>query len=222
MRLPVLYTFRRCPYAMRARWALHVAGVALRQCEVALRDKPPAMLAVSPKGTVPVLVLPDGAVIDESLDIMRWALARHDPEGWLTPQQGSLEAMLALIASCEQDFKPHLDRYKYPVRYRCEWAGADEPGFSQAHFEQGLGFLHALSQRLSLQGGAAGEGGGFGLFGPQPALADIAIVPFVRQMARHDPARFAQRAPAEVGRWMQALLARDDFESIMRKPAAGA
>lgn len=221
MSLPLLYTFRRCPYAMRARWALHVAGVAVRPCEVALRDKPAAMLAASPKGTVPVLVLPDGRVIDESLDIMRWALAQHDPEGWLTPTAGTLDAMLALVETCERDFKPHLDRYKYPARFQAEWAGADEAAFVQAHFGQALRFVRMLAQRLAPGAGHAGAGPAGCLFGPRPALADMAIVPFVRQLARHEPLRFARQAPPQVGAWMAALLARDDFAAIMRKPPAG-
>ncbi len=109
---PVLYTFRRCPYAMRARWAVQVSALDVELREITLRAKPAAMLVASPKGTVPVLVLPDGQVIDESLDVMRWALAQHDPERWLAPAQGTLAEMLALIEACERDFKPHLDRYK--------------------------------------------------------------------------------------------------------------
>ena len=123
---PVLYTFRRCPYVMRARWAVQVSALDVELREITLRAKPAAMLVASPKGTVPVLVLPDGQVIDESLDVMRWALAQHDPEGWLAPAQGTLADMLALIEACERDFKPHLDRYKYPARYRAEWGGAPD------------------------------------------------------------------------------------------------
>ena len=125
--LPVLYSFRRCPFAMRARWALWVAGIAVAHREIVLRDKPAAMLAASPKGTVPVLVLPQGLthaggaqVIDESLDVMLWALAQHDPEAWLSPERGSLAEMLALIEACQMQFKPHLDRSKYPQRYAAE------------------------------------------------------------------------------------------------------
>ncbi|HWV12635.1 MAG TPA: glutathione S-transferase N-terminal domain-containing protein, partial [Sphingobium sp.] len=103
----ILYSFRRCPYAMRARMALIVSGQPVELREVVLRDKPPAMLSLSPKGTVPVLALPDGAVIDESLDIMRWALRLHDPEGWLDGDDA------ALIAANDGPFKQHLDRYKY-------------------------------------------------------------------------------------------------------------
>ena len=111
--LPVLYSFRRCPYAMRARMALLVSETIVRLREVVLRDKPDEMIAASPKATVPVLVLPDGEVIDESLAIMRWALGHNDPQHWL---QGS-DAEAALIAEADGPFKHHLDRYKYPVRY---------------------------------------------------------------------------------------------------------
>jgi glutathione S-transferase len=109
--LAVLYCFRRCPYAMRARMAIAVSGVEVEHREIMLRDKPAEMLAASPKGTVPVLVLPDGAVIDESLDIMRWALSQNDPDGWL----GRIDD--GLIAENDGPFKAALDRYKYPHRY---------------------------------------------------------------------------------------------------------
>jgi glutathione S-transferase len=115
--LPILYSFRRCPYAMRARLALLASGIQYEHREVVLRDKPAEMLAASPKGTVPVFVLPNGdgtvEVIDQSLDIMLWALRKNDPHGWLEHEEDVLE----LIAQCDGDFKFHLDRYKYPNRY---------------------------------------------------------------------------------------------------------
>ena len=95
--LPILYSFRRCPYAMRARLAINVSGVKVELREILLRDKPPQMLEVSPKGTVPVLIEPDGNVLEESLDIMDWALAINDPQDWLKPEKGSLEEMRQLI-----------------------------------------------------------------------------------------------------------------------------
>ncbi|MBT8427753.1 MAG: glutathione S-transferase N-terminal domain-containing protein, partial [Erythrobacter sp.] len=107
----VLYSFRRCPYAMRARMALSISGAEYEHREVVLRDKPPQMLEVSPKGTVPVLVTEDGAVLEESLDIMRWALSQNDPEGWLARDDGKL------LAANDGPFKHHLDRYKYSTRY---------------------------------------------------------------------------------------------------------
>ena len=218
---PVLYTFRRCPYAMRARWALHVAGVDVEMREIVLRDKPAAMLAASPKGTVPVLVLPGGEVIDESLPVMRWALAQSDPQAWLAPTRGTLADMLALIDACEADFKPQLDRFKYPTRYRAEWGGASDAGdadpaaqaFATRHFDAAQGFLNRLSALLVEGGGAAPAY----LCGTRPALADFAIVPFVRQFARHDAAHFARHASPALTRWVDALLARPDFAAVMAR-----
>ena len=111
---PILYSFRRCPYAMRARLALAISGQPVELREVVLRNKPPELLAAFPKATVPVLVLPDGRVLDQSLDIMRWALEKNDSAGWLQPP---LAEMLALVAQVDGPFKHHLDRYKYPGRY---------------------------------------------------------------------------------------------------------
>ena len=221
--LPILYTFRRCPYAMRARWAVQVAAIAVDKHEVVLRDKPPAMLDASPKGTVPVLVLPSGRVIDESLDIMLWALSQHDPEQWLAPRGDTLDGMLTLIDACEREFKPHLDRYKYPTRYRTEWpeqgaAGSlgereREQGFSEQHFLAAQQFLSQLAGRLVSAPWLGGEA---------PALADFAIAPFVRQMARHDRARFDRAAAPRLQAWLDAMLSRPEFEAVMAKPGSSA
>ena len=105
MTLPVLYSFRRCPYAMRARLEISSSGIAVELREVVLRDKPSAFLAALPSATVPTLVPADGSVIDESLDIMLLALRRHGREGWLAPQNGSPEVMLALIEEIDGSFK---------------------------------------------------------------------------------------------------------------------
>ena len=115
--LPVLYSFRRCPYAMRARLALVAAGQRCELREVVLRNKPAEMLAASPKGTVPVLIAQDESVLEQSLDVMLWALRRGDPLRWLQPGTGTLQDMLALVARCDDEFKPQLDRYKYPERH---------------------------------------------------------------------------------------------------------
>ena len=194
--LPVLYSFRRCPYAMRARLALAISGEPHEHREVVLRNKPADMLAASPKGTVPVLVLPDGTVIEQSLDIMRWALGRKDPALWLAPTRGSLDAMLALIAACDGDFKRQLDRYKYPNRYPLESAG-DATGFALQQRDGAAIWLAQLDMRL-------GDGW---LFGVRPGLADMAILPFVRQFAHTDADWFA----AQPWRRLQAWLA--DFEA---------
>ena len=115
--LPILYSFRRCPYAMRARMALAVSEQTCALREVVLRNKPTEMIEASPKATVPVLVLQDGNVLDESYIIMKWALNRHDPDDWLKPGTGDLAAIDALVEEMDGDFKYHLDRYKYPNRY---------------------------------------------------------------------------------------------------------
>jgi glutathione S-transferase len=197
---PILYSFRRCPYAMRARLAIAASGQRCELREVVLRDKPAELLAVSPKGTVPVLVETDGRVIEESLDIMRWALARSDPERWLSPQAGTLEDMLALIACCDGDFKHHLDRYKYTNRY--EGISAVE------HRALAAAFLRELEARLESSAW---------LFGDRPALADMAIAPFVRQFSIADPAWFAQQPWPRLRGWLDSLLYGQNFERIMRK-----
>jgi glutathione S-transferase len=198
--LPVLYSFRRCPYAMRARMALIVSRTQCELREVSLKDKPVEMISASPKATVPVLVLPDGKVIDESLDIMLWALRGNDPQNWLKPPTGSLDEMLALIAATEDPFKTHLDRYKYAVRY-----DDTDPDF---HRSEGLKFLNRLNTRLTEHRH---------LFGTTPALADYAIFPFVRQFANTDRPWFdAQPLPA-LQTWLAGYLESKLFAVAMVK-----
>ena len=193
--LPILYSFRRCPYAMRARMALLASDTPVRLREVVLRDKPDEMIDASPKGTVPVLV-DDGRVIDESLAIMQWALARNDPFNWLDAG----EAGAALIAEADGDFKDNLDRYKYPNRYE----GADPV----VHREAGLAFLKKLDALLSEHGQLLGE---------EPSLADYAIFPFVRQFANTDREWFdAQLVPA-LQAWLEGHLGSDIFQNAMPK-----
>ena len=192
---PILYSFRRCPYAMRARLALAMSGARYELREVRLCDKPVELLSASPKGTVPVLQKADGAVIEESLAIMRWALELHDPEGWLTRDAP------ALIATNDGMFKHHLDRYKYPNRH------ASEP---ERHRDQGLLFLQDLDARVAGAGQLCGSVGG---------LADAAIMPFVRQFAAVDRDWFeAQRLPS-LKAWLADHLASDLFVRIMHRAA---
>lgn len=188
---PVLYSFRRCPYAMRARLALAVSGTRCELREIKLSAKPQALLAASPKGTVPVLILPDGEVIDESLDIMRWALVNRDPEGWLARDDA------ALIAANDGPFKHDLDRYKYPERH-----GAD----AFVHRARGLAFMHELDNRLA----DAGQ-----LCGPARGLADAAIMPFVRQFAAVDREWFDTQPLPHLKAWLANHLASDLFAAIM-------
>ena len=192
---PVLYSFRRCPYAMRARLAVVVSGVRCELREVRLRDKPAAMLAASPKGTVPVLVLPDGRVIDESLDIMRSALSQRDPEGWLERHDPGL------IAENDGPFKRSLDRYKYPDRH------ASDPIEDR---EMGLEFLRKINARLSAGGQLCGSAHG---------LADAAIMPFVRQFAATDQAWFDAQPLAHLHTWLKESLASDLFSAAMIRVA---
>lgn len=194
--LPVLYSFRRCPYAMRARMALLASGTPVRLREVVLRDKPDEMIEVSPKATVPVLVLEDGRVIDESLEVMRWALERNDPHDWLR----DLEASLALIAEADSGFKDNLDRYKYPTRYE----GVDPVEQRDA----GLAFLKTLDGMISGKGQ---------LLGAEPRLADYAIFPFIRQFANTDRGWFDQQPLAALHPWLEEHLASETFTDVMSK-----
>lgn len=206
--LPVLYSFRRCPYAMRARLALAASGEPYELREVVLRDKPAELLAASPKGTVPVLVLPDGTVIDQSLGVMLWVLRRKDPEGWLLPPRGSLEDMLALVAGNDGDFKRDLDRYKYPHRYPEESAG-DVQAFALQHRGQGAAWLAKLDGMLV-------DGG---LFGPRVSLADMALLPFVRQFAHTDATWFAAQPWPRLQAWLAGFEAGARFQGVMEKHA---
>ena len=190
----VLYSFRRCPYAMRARMALSVSGAQYEHREVVLRDKPPEMLAVSPKGTVPVLVTQDAGVLEESLDIMRWALARSDPEGWLERQDEEL------LAANDGPFKHHLDRYKYSTRY--------DDVDPQEHGAKAAEHLRVLDERLAASPYLCGEKRGF---------ADIAIFPFVRQFANADKEWFAAQGLKHVEKWLGGLIGSDLFTGIMAK-----
>lgn len=196
MAKPILYSFRRCPYAMRARLAVAVSGVEMELREVILRAKPAEMLEASPKGTVPVLVLPGGQVIDQSLDIMRWALSENDPEGWLTRDDP------AVIATNDGAFKQDLDAYKYPERH-----GTD----ATTHRDSGLRFLHALDVQLAGGGQIAGTARG---------IADAAIMPFVRQFAAVDQAWFDSQPLPHLHVWLRGHLESDLFGTVMvRNPA---
>lgn len=197
---PVLYSFRRCPYAMRARMALLVSGQVYELREVVLRNKPPELLQASPKATVPVLVLADGQVLDQSLDIMLWALQQHDPEHWLSDAEGRQAEMLAWVARCDGEFKHHLDRYKYPNRF-----GFDKAEVHRAH---GSVFLSDLNRLLSCQGY---------LMGNTLSMPDVAIAPFVRQYAHTDPDWFAQQPWPALQQWLWRFECSALFSEIMKK-----
>ena len=192
---PVLYSFRRGPYAIRVRLATAVSSTCCELREVRLSSKPDAMLAASPKGTVPVLVLPDGNVIDESLDIMRWSLAKHDPERWLEGDDA------ALIGRNDGPFKHDLDRYKYPERY-----GVDP----LKHRAMGMEFLRELDGRLDRTNQ---------LCGPARSMTDAAIMPFVRQFAAVDQTWFSDQPLDRLKVWLADHISSELFSMIMLQVA---
>ncbi len=199
-RHPVLYSFRRCPYAMRARMAIRYAGVNVELREIILKCKPEAMLNASPKGTVPVLVLTDGAVLDESIDIINWALSQGDPDGWKPASVAHTHATELLLDKNDNHFKTHLDHYKYHDRF---------PEFDQLHYRrQGEAFLALLDEQLATHRF---------LLSNLPGLIDIAIFPFIRQFAYVDIAWFRQSGYTNLIRWLDYWLESSLFESIMEK-----
>ncbi|WP_371225261.1 glutathione S-transferase [Roseovarius sp. 2305UL8-3] len=193
MSLPVLWSFRRCPYAIRARLALASSGVSVELREVVLRDKPAAFLAASPSATVPCLDTATG-VIDESLEIMIWALHQNDPEGWLDMPDTDL------ITTCDGPFKTALDRYKYPTRYTDV-----DPEQARAAASD---FLEVLNQKLDDEPY---------LFGASPKLADMAILPFVRQFAHVDLNWFDAQSWSAVIAWLGRFKTSGRFGAIMAK-----
>lgn len=194
---PILYSYRRCPYAMRARMAIWAANIQVEVREISLREKPAHLLQISPKGTVPVLQLPDGTVLEQSLDIMQWALAQNDPQGWLNADH---EAVNSLITSNDGDFKKALDRYKYPDRY---------PEHTQAFYrEQGEHFLQRLETALAQHDY---------LLGDKATMADVAIFPFIRQFAAVDPEWFATHQYQQLREWLAGWLESPLFAEIMQK-----
>lgn len=198
--MPLLYSFRRCPYAMRARMALILCQIQVQVQEISLKAKPAGLLAANPKGTVPVLVKPGNEVISESLDIMRWAIEVSQDSairGQLTHQQ---EQALTLITANDIDFKPWLDKYKYFDRY---------PEASQQDYrDKGCEFLDLLEQRLAQTPW---------LLGDKPSLADIAIFPFIRQFAAVDPDWFASAPYPALRLWLDNWLAHPAFTACMYK-----
>lgn len=197
---PLLYTFRRCPYAIRTRLAIKISGIEVEKCEVDLRNKPKALLDCSPKGTVPVLQFSDGSVIEESLDIMQWALAINDPEEWMDSGNGPSAETLALIHQNDGSFKAALDRYKYAVHF------PEYP--AETYREQAEVFLLELNVRISKQGY---------LMRNRPGLADMAIFPFIRQFANVDTDWFYQSKYKYLNKWLDTFLASTLFNAVMQK-----
>ena len=196
---PVLYSFRRCPYAIRARMALEYASITCELREVKLSNKPPAMINISSKGTVPVLQLVDGRVIDESLDIMLWALGQTDPDHWLDLEKNDGRS---LIDVNDQEFTQYLDQYKYFKRY---------PEHSQLYYrEKAEKFIVVLETNLQ-------EHQGIGLVSIRQTLADVAIFPFIRQFAHVDWEWFSNSQYKNLISWLVKFEESELFLAVMDK-----
>lgn len=197
---PLLYSFRRCPYAIRARLAIWLAGIDVELHEVSLRKKPLSMLQVSPKGTVPVLVLLDGRVLEQSLDIMCWALRQMDGVAWFS-QNGEIdEESYSLILHNDTIFKRALDKYKYPERY---------PDASREHYQEQVGIqLLNLNHRLSMHRYLCGE---------RIGIADLALVSFIRQCAGVDREWFDASPFVFLRSWLNDIVASELFVAVMQK-----
>lgn len=198
MTYPILYSFRRCPYAIRARLALRRADIHVELREIELKNKPPSMLTASPKGTVPVLITQEQQVIDESLDIMRWALSQNDPDNWL--ENSTSVQTTKLIEQIDQEFKPWLDKYKYADRHTEHDA--------KYYRDQCLPFLRQLNESLAANNF---------LMADKMTLADAAIFPFIRQFAAVDQTWFTNSPHRHLQAWLDKHLASELFKSVMHK-----
>ena len=194
--LPILYSFRRCPYAMRARMALAASGAEVTLREVLLKDKPAELLAASPKATVPVLVLSEDQALEESLDVMQWALEHRDPLGWL--DGAPLDS--GWISECDGDFKHWLDRYKYAEGHPDHTA----EGFRKNAEE----FIQKLEHQLSVSDWVGGEAAN---------AIDVALFPFIRQFAGVEPSWWQQAPYPKVRQWLENWLNSALFSAIMVK-----
>ena len=195
--LPILYSYRRCPYAIRARMALQYSGIELEHREIELKNKPQSMLLASPKGTVPILCV-DGKVIDQSLDIMHWAIAQSDPDKW-----GDIDESIGQIWIDKNDgpFKKLLDQYKYPNRY---------PELIQENILSAIEELMLKPMETALQSSQY-------LLGSKMTWVDVAIFPFIRQFSMVNPQRFEQLSYPSIKRWLNQHLDSSLFKSVMQK-----
>ena len=198
----ILYSFRRCPYAMRGRMGLKVSGLDYEHREIILRDKPQEMLDASPKGTVPVFIKDDGKVIEESLDLLNWALSQNDPLGWM---DCNIEDAQILIAANDTDFKHHLDRYKYASRYS---DNAKRGDIDMSHRKEAEKHIQNLEDILVKNPY---------LLGDKQTIADIAIFPFMRQFSNVEPEWWAVAPYPKTRDWLTRHTESELFKSIMTK-----
>ena len=198
--MPILWSFRRCPYAMRARLAIVSSQQQVELREILLRDKPDVFISVSPKATVPVLQCDDGKVLEESREIMFWALGRNDPDGWLNVWHENPAYVLQFFDRLDGSFKTDLDRYKYASRYDGDAA--------LTHRDAGIVFITELDKILSRQPA---------LSGAKMGLLDFASLPFLRQFRIADIEWFDAQAWPDLHRWLQAFLGSSRFDRVMHK-----
>lgn len=210
MCLPILYSFRRCPYAIRARMALAYAEITYELREVSLKNKPKEMLEISPKGTTPVMQIFDAAqnfmVLEESLDIMCWALQQNDPLNWGNLSNDDLEIANQLITTNDREFKQALDRYKYANRFP-----EQSPEFYRQQAEE---FLKILEQKLCDHSQSVNSQF---LIGDRQTLVDVAVFPFVRQFAYVDIEWFNASSYLNLQRWLRWHESSMLFELVMQK-----
>jgi glutathione S-transferase len=200
MTKPILYSFRRCPYAMRGRLGILCSGISVELREIVLRDKAPLFLDTSPKGTVPVLVLPEGQVIEESLDVMIWALETADPKNMLPDDLSIRAEMMDLVSLLDGPFKKDLDTYKYPNKFEDR-----DPAEAR---ERAAEFIWGLEARLKTNGN---------LFGPKKRFVDYAVLPFIRQFAHVDREWFYAQPWSLVNAWLAEFIESPEFKTIMPK-----
>jgi glutathione S-transferase len=194
---PRLYTYRRCPYAIRSRLALYQAKIDYESIEISLKNKPSDFLTLSPKGTVPVLVDNNGVVIEESLEIMFWALNKSDPENWISHDNN---LSLELINENDFNFKKNLDRYKYADRF---------PEYSKEYYRSQCEiFLNLLNEKLQSKNYLIAE---------RISLADVAIFPFIRQFALVDEEWFLNSKYQKLKKWLQSFTESQMFKDVMKK-----
>lgn len=199
--LPVLYSLRRCPYAMRGRMGIALSKQQVLLREIVTKDKPSELLASSPKGTVPVLVLSDGNVIEQSLEVMMWALHRNDPQDLLRLSNPSLSKQIhQLIQQNDNEFIGHLEKYRASVRYRND------------DIEQRRNLCEAFISELEAKLARHDY-----LFGDSPSLADFAVMPFVSQFVRVEKKWFVQSEYQNVGRWLRSHLESKLYTQVMKQ-----
>jgi glutathione S-transferase len=218
--LATLYSLQHCPYAMRARLGLLMARQQVMLRAVTTKNKPAEMLAISPKGTIPVLILPDSTVIDESLDIMLWALHQNDPEDLLHKDQfADLPAMIELIRRNDQVFKPQLEIYKKAKRFHLESEIEERQKCEvfMAELEQRLSLSKRSAEALSKDAPLNSEADRGYFIGRKTGLIDYALLPFVRQFSRVNRAWFIQAPYPNLRAWLDEHLQSRLYAKAMAK-----